>query len=122
MEFWTEVCRQLLVEGLSKRGAVHKYRIGWHTLNKILALEEPPGDQQKQARPKPKLDAFLPIISDESNRGQATEPGESNRGPSRTGDRQPNRGGNRTGDRQRIACTKFTVNTPQISSRGFISR
>ncbi len=62
MEFWTEVRRQVLVEGLSKRGAVKKYKIGWHTLNKILALEEPPGYRQKQPRAKPKIEAFLPII------------------------------------------------------------
>ncbi|MDB4778240.1 IS21 family transposase [bacterium] len=63
MEFWTEVRRQVLVEGLSKRGAVKKYKIGWHTLNKILALEEPPGYRQKQPRAKPKIEAFLPIIA-----------------------------------------------------------
>lgn len=64
MEFWTEVRRQVLVEGLSKRGAVKKYKIGWHTLDKILSLEEPPGYQQKKARAKPKIEAFLPIIAE----------------------------------------------------------
>ena len=62
MEFWTEVRRQVLVEGLSKRGVVKRYKIGWHTLDKILSLEEPPGYQQKQPRPKPKIEAFLPVI------------------------------------------------------------
>ncbi|MFT7629126.1 MAG: transposase, partial [Mariniblastus sp.] len=62
MEFWTEVRRQVLVEGLSKRAAVKKHGISWHTLEKILKHEEPPGYQQKQARPKPKIEAFLPVI------------------------------------------------------------
>ena len=64
MEFWTEVRRAVLVDGLSKRGAVKKYGISWHTLNKILRLEEPPGYQQTQPRSKPKIEAFLPIIAE----------------------------------------------------------
>ena len=64
MEFWTEVRRQVLVEGLSKRAAVKQFNISWHTLVKILANEEPPGYQQTQARPKPKIEAFLPIIAE----------------------------------------------------------
>ena len=64
MEFWTEVRRQVLVEGLSKRGAVKKYGISWHTLEKILKHQEPPGYQQKQARPKPKIEAFLPVVAE----------------------------------------------------------
>ncbi len=64
MEFWTEVRRQVLVEGLSKRGAVKKYSISWHTLEKILKHQDPPGYQQKQARPKPKIESFLPVIAE----------------------------------------------------------
>ena len=56
MEFWTEVRRQVLVGGLSKRGAVKRYGISWHTLEKILDREEPPGYRQKQPRSKPKID------------------------------------------------------------------
>lgn len=40
MEFWTEVRRQVLVEGLSKRAAVKKYSISWHTLEKILKADQ----------------------------------------------------------------------------------
>ena len=64
MEFWTEVRRQVLVGGLSKRGAVKRYGISWHTLQKILDHEEPPGYRQKQPRSKPKIDEFLPIIAE----------------------------------------------------------
>ena len=41
---------------------VEKYGLGWHTLKKILAHDEPPGYRQSQPRAKRKLDAFLPII------------------------------------------------------------
>jgi transposase len=64
MEFWTEVRRRVLVEGLSKRGAVKQYSISWHTLEKILKHEEPPGYRQKQARAKPKIAAFEPVIAE----------------------------------------------------------
>ena len=64
MEFWTEVRRQVLVEGLSKRGACDRFDISWHTLVKILKNEEPPGYQQKQPRRKPKIETFLPIIAE----------------------------------------------------------
>ena len=64
MEFWTEVRRQVLVEGLSKRGACDRFGISWHTLVKILENEEPPGYQQKQPRRKPKIETFLPIIAE----------------------------------------------------------
>ena len=64
MEFWTEVRRQVLVEGLSKRAAIKKYSISWHTLEKILKHQEPPGYQQKQARAKPKIEAFLPVVAE----------------------------------------------------------
>ena len=64
MEFWTEVRRQVLVEGLSKRAACRQFDISWHTLTKILNHEEPPGYRQKHPRRKPKIEAFLPIIAD----------------------------------------------------------
>ena len=47
---------------LSQRAAIKKYGMGWHTLKKILAHTEPPGYQQSKARPKRKLEPFLPII------------------------------------------------------------
>lgn len=47
---------------MSKRAACAKYQLSWHTLQKILAHEEPPGYRQQQRRKKPKLEGFLPII------------------------------------------------------------
>jgi len=52
MEFWKEVRRQVLTNELSKRGACKKYGLGWHTLTKILAHDEPPGYRQAQPAPQ----------------------------------------------------------------------
>lgn len=62
MEIWKEVRRQVLTKELSKRAACRKYGLGWHTLAKILAHDEPPGYRQGQPRAKRKLQAFLPIV------------------------------------------------------------
>lgn len=62
MEFWKEVRRQVLTGELSQRAACQKFGLGWHTLKKILAHDEPPGYRQSQPRPKRKLESFLPII------------------------------------------------------------
>ena len=62
MEFWKEIRRQVLTNELSQRSACQKYGLGWHTLKKILAHAEPPGYRQSKARPKRKLESFLPII------------------------------------------------------------
>jgi hypothetical protein len=62
MEFWKEVRRQVLTNELSQRAACEKYHLGWHTLKKTLAHAEPPGYRQSKARPKRKLETFLPII------------------------------------------------------------
>ena len=43
MEFWKEVRREVLTNGLSQRAACQKYGLGWHTLKKILTHAEPPG-------------------------------------------------------------------------------
>src|SRR5258708_20260550 len=62
MEFWKEVRRRVLTKELSKRAACEEYGLGWHTLQKILAHDEPPGYRQSQPREKRKLAPFLPII------------------------------------------------------------
>jgi len=36
MDQWTEIRRQVLVEGMSKRAACEKYQFHWRTLAKIL--------------------------------------------------------------------------------------
>ena len=62
METWAEIRRRVLVDGLSKRAACRAYDIHWDTLKKILENPEPPGYRRKTPRPRPKLEAFLPVI------------------------------------------------------------
>lgn len=62
MEFWKEVRRRVLTKEISQRAACETYGLGWHTLKKILAHDEPPGYRQSQPREKRKLAPFLPII------------------------------------------------------------
>ena len=62
MEFWKEVRREVLTNGLSQRAARQKYGLGWHTLKKILTHAEPPGYRQRQPRVKRKLEEYLPVI------------------------------------------------------------
>ena len=62
MEIWSEIRREVLTGALSKRAAIAKYKVGWHTLKKMLAHDEQPGYRQAKQRPRPKLDVFLPLI------------------------------------------------------------
>jgi transposase len=62
MENWAEIRRRVLVDGLSKRAACREYDIHWDTLKKILDHPEPPGYRRAAPRPRPKLEAFLPVI------------------------------------------------------------
>ena len=62
MEIWSEIRREALTGALSKRAAIANYGIGWHTLKKMLAHDEPPGYRQANQRPNPKLERFLPVI------------------------------------------------------------
>jgi transposase len=62
MENWAEIRRRVLVDGLSKRAACREYHIHWDTLTKILEHPEPPGYRRSVPRPRPKLEAFLPVI------------------------------------------------------------
>jgi transposase len=62
MEFWKEVRRRVLTRELTQRQGCKEYSLGWHTLKKILAHDEPPGYRQSQPRAKRKLAPFLAII------------------------------------------------------------
>jgi transposase len=64
MEIWAEVRRRVLVEGASKRSVCQHYRLGWWTLEKILANPEPPGYRLATARAKPKVGEFLGVIEE----------------------------------------------------------
>lgn len=62
MDQWISVRRFVLAEGRSKRSACTHFGISWRVMEKMLAHPEPPGYRAKVARPKPKLDGFIPII------------------------------------------------------------
>jgi transposase len=62
MDQWISVRRFVLAEGNSKRSACRRFGISWRVMEKMLASPEPPGYRMKAPRPKPKLEAFLPII------------------------------------------------------------
>lgn len=62
MENWAEIRRRVHVDGQSKRLVCRDFDIHWDTLQKILHHSEPPGYRRAVARPKPKLEPFLPVI------------------------------------------------------------
>ncbi len=62
MEIWSEIRREVLTGVLSKRGAIAKYGIGWHTLKKMLAAPKPAATAR--ATPEEKVDAMMATIDD----------------------------------------------------------
>jgi len=62
MEDWTNIRRDILVDGMSRREACKKYNLNFRTIRKILSHAEPPGYCQTTARGKPKIELFIPII------------------------------------------------------------
>jgi transposase len=64
MEKWVEIRRKVLANEASKRAICREYKIHWDTLQRILAHPEPPKYEQKEARTKPKIGDFLPIIDE----------------------------------------------------------
>ena len=59
MRWWTEIRRQVLVEGVSKREILRQTGMHWRTLEKVLTHSEPPGYRLRSARPRLKLGPFL---------------------------------------------------------------
>src|SRR5665647_1156881 len=64
MQDWTDIRRQVLVEGASQRSVCRQYGIAHKTLQKILAHSEPPGYRQQLPRPKTKLGPYLATIEE----------------------------------------------------------
>ncbi len=64
MQDWTDIRRQVLVEGASKRSVCRQYGIAHKTLQKILAHSEPPGYRQQMPRPQTKLGPYLGVIEE----------------------------------------------------------
>ena len=62
MEMWTEIRKQVLTQGVSKRQVLADTGIHWKTLEKILAYSEPPGYRRKKQRSKPKIGPYLERI------------------------------------------------------------
>ncbi|MEQ8667739.1 MAG: IS21 family transposase [Pirellulales bacterium] len=62
MESWTNIRRDILVDGMSRREACKKYKLNFRTIQKILSHAEPPGYCQTTARGKPKIEHYIPII------------------------------------------------------------
>ncbi|WP_231756346.1 sialate O-acetylesterase [Lignipirellula cremea] len=61
---WTDIRRRVLTGQTSKRAICREYNTHWRTLEKILSHEEPPGYRTAQPRPRPVMEAFLPIIEE----------------------------------------------------------
>ena len=62
MEWWTEIRRKVLAEGVSKRAVQREHGIHWETLQKVLTHSSPPGYRMKKERPKPKIGPYLDRI------------------------------------------------------------
>ena len=62
LEQWTEVRRRVLTGEWSKRPACVACGRHWQSLKKMLEHVEPPGRVERRRRPRPKLEAFRPII------------------------------------------------------------
>jgi transposase len=62
MEWWTEIRREVLAEGASKRAVQREYGIHWETLEKILTHSTPAGYRMQAERPKPKIGPYLERI------------------------------------------------------------
>ncbi|MBQ0818623.1 MAG: IS21 family transposase [Methyloceanibacter sp.] len=62
MDTWTDIRRDVLVDGMSMREACKKYNLNFRTIQKILGHSEPPGYCQRATRDKPTIGPFSPII------------------------------------------------------------
>jgi transposase len=64
MDKWTNIRRDILAGGMSRRDACKKYNLNFRTIRKILEHQEPPGYRRKATRVKPKIGKFIPIIDE----------------------------------------------------------
>ncbi|MEK6253946.1 MAG: IS21 family transposase [Gemmatimonadales bacterium] len=63
MEKWTEIRRDVLIEGKSKRQAQRETGLAWKTLDKVLKHSSPPGYRRTKPYEKPKIGAYLGRIA-----------------------------------------------------------
>ncbi len=59
MEWWSEIRRRVLVDGVSRRQILRETGIHWKTLDKILSHSMPPGYRRTAGRERPKIGPFL---------------------------------------------------------------
>jgi|TARA_B100001971_G_scaffold201593_1_gene214522 transposase len=59
MEWWSEIRRRVLVDGVSRRQILRETGIHWKTLDKILSHSMPPGYRRTVPRERPKIGPFL---------------------------------------------------------------
>jgi len=62
MEKWTEIRRDVLVDGKSKRQVQRETGLSWKTLEKILTYGSPPGYRRTKPYEKPKIGPYLDRI------------------------------------------------------------
>ena len=59
MQWWTDIRRQVLVEGVSQREVLRERGIHWTTLEKVLTHSAPPGYRRSRRPARPKLGPYL---------------------------------------------------------------
>jgi transposase len=64
MQQWSQIRRQVLVEGVSKRQVLRETGMHWRTLEKMLAHPEPPGYRRTREHPRPRLGPYLGRINE----------------------------------------------------------
>lgn len=64
MTLWKEVRRAIFVDKKSKRQVCQEFHLHFTTLQKMLANDEPPGYRMKEPRKSPRLEPFIPFITD----------------------------------------------------------
>ena len=63
MDWWLEIRRRVLRQGVSKRQVLRETGIHWSTLEKILAYGSPPGYRRSRPAAKPKIGPWLGQIA-----------------------------------------------------------
>ena len=102
MEWWSEIRRRVLSEGVSRRQILRETGIHWKTLEKILTHSMPPGYRRTAPRERPKIGPYLGRIRQiiqpdkelpRKQRHTAKRIFERIRGEARAGGSRPSEGG-----------------------------
>jgi transposase len=59
MQWWTDIRRQVLVAGVSKREVLRQEGMHWTTLEKVLTHSAPPGYRRSRPPARPKLGPYM---------------------------------------------------------------